>query len=160
MPTPTTPPAPTHRPAEDGAPASSPPLWRTPAAVGAAVAVGTVAVAAWNPGDAGQPLCWSQGLLGIDCPFCGGLRCVGALARGDWLAAADHNVVLAVALPLLVVAWAVWTLAAVRGRRVRAPRLPGWSVGLAVVGLTAFTVARNVGGPDWVEWLRSSTWSA
>lgn len=134
------------------------PRWRAPVAVGAAVAAGTIAIAAWNPGDSGVSVCWSKSLLGVDCPLCGGLRCVGSLARGDWLAAADHNVLLAVALPLLVAVWAVWLVRSLRDEPFALPRpsRAAW-VGLAVLVVT-FTVARNVGGPGWVDWLSSATY--
>ncbi|MFM7064254.1 MAG: DUF2752 domain-containing protein, partial [Actinomycetes bacterium] len=127
------------------APTDAPPLWRTPALVGAGVAGASLAIAAWNPTDSGTPLCWSQSFLGVDCPFCGGLRCVNSLVRGDWLAAADHNVLLAVALPVAAVLWVVWLVKSVRGERFELPKVPtvAW-VGI-VVFLVAFTVARNVG---------------
>jgi hypothetical protein len=136
----------------------APPLWHKPAAVGAAVAAGSLAIALWNPGDGGTPLCWSQGFLGVDCPFCGGLRCVNSLMRGDWLAAADHNVLLAVVLPVAAVLWAVWMVKALRGERFELPKVPraAW-VGVFVL-LVAFTVARNVGGPTWAEWINSGVY--
>jgi len=134
------------------------PLWHRPAKVGAAVAAGSVAIALWNPGDGGTPLCWSKGFLGVDCPFCGGLRCVNSLMHGNWLAAADHNVLLAVVLPLAAILWAVWMVTALRGERFELPKMPrtAW-VGVLVL-LIAFTVARNVGGPAWAEWINSGVY--
>lgn len=132
--------------------------WVAPVAVGATVACGCAAIALTDPGDSGTPLCWSQAVLGIDCPFCGGLRCTNALLRGDWLAAADHNVLLAVALPVLAVLWTVWLVRSLQGRTMTLPRPPRsvW-MGVALF-LVAFTVARNVGGPAWVDWLNSGTY--
>jgi len=135
--------------------------WVGPAVAVGAAAVGTALIAAWNPGDTGQVLCTSQAAFGVDCPFCGGMRCVNALARGDLLAAADHNVLLAVALPLAAVGLLVWLWRSWRDRPTRFPwprdsRASATLGAVIVVGLVAFTVARNVGGPEWAEWLRST----
>jgi hypothetical protein len=134
-----------------------------PVAVGAATVCGCAAIALIDPGDSGTAVCWSKSLFGVDCPLCGGLRCVNALVRGDWAAAADHNVLLAVALPLLAVAWAVWLVRSLRGRPapdwMRRLAHPSVAVGVAIgVFLLAFTVVRNVGGPEWAEWLNSATY--
>lgn len=146
-------------PTEPGVPGGSP-RWHGPAKVGAAVAAGTVAITVWNPGDSGVGLCWSKSLLGVDCPFCGGLRCVNSLAHGDWLAAADHNVLLAVVLPVLVALWVVWLVRSLRDEPFTLPRPGRGALVAGLVLLVAFTVARNVGGPAWVDWLASSTWRA
>jgi hypothetical protein len=132
--------------------------WLGPAVMGATVACGCAAIALIDPGDNGTSVCWSKSLFGVDCPFCGGLRCVNALVRGDWAAAADHNVVLAVALPLVAVAWLVTLVRAVQGRPIRWRRPPTWVLVSGALFLLAFTVARNVGGPGWVEWLNSATY--
>ena len=65
--------------------------------------------------------------------------------RGDWLAAADHNVLLAVALPVVVVVWAVWMVGAVAGPH----RSPAHAAGVGVdraggAWSLAFTVVRNL----------------
>ncbi|HTN99573.1 MAG TPA: DUF2752 domain-containing protein [Microthrixaceae bacterium] len=134
-----------------------PPLWVRPAKIGALLAAGTVAIAAINPTDSGFAVCWSQ-RLGIDCPFCGGLRTVTSLVHGDFMAALDHNVILAVALPLLAVAWTYWMITALMNRPVALPKFPRWLIASAGFVLLAFTVARNVGGPEWVQYLASSTY--
>ena len=139
------------------APASAePPWWRRAAVAGAAVAGGCAAIALVDPSDSGVPVCWSQGIFGVDCPLCGGLRCVNSLVRGDLVAAADHNVLLAVALPVVAVLWAVWMLAAVRGRRLQLPRALQWLLGAAGVVVLAFTVARNVDGGPFIDWLAAN----
>jgi hypothetical protein len=140
-----------------GGPRPAPP-WLRPVVAGAVVACGCAAIALVDPGDSGTSVCWSKSLLGVDCPFCGGLRCVNALVRGDWLAAADHNVLLAVVLPLVALGWLVTLVRALQGRPIRRPRIPpAGLIGIALF-LVAFTVARNVGGPAWVEWLNSATY--
>ncbi len=147
------PPAPTdHQP--DGA---APP-WRKPLLAGVAAAAGCLAIAVVDPQDSGVPICWSQGLFGVDCPLCGGLRATNALLRGDVAAAADHNVFVAVALPVVAVVWVAWVVAQVVGRPFRLPRVPRWLMGVGVVAAVAFTVARNVGGPAWVDWLAATSY--
>jgi len=126
-------------------------------ALGAAAIGGCIAVAATNPGDAGVPLCWSRSLFGVDCPFCGGLRATNSLLRGDLLAALDHNVVLAVAMPITVLWWVWWTVRQWRGIEEPMPRAPGWLTWTAGGLLVAFGILRNFGGPSWVRYLHSDT---
>jgi hypothetical protein len=156
-----------HQPADPAAPfaaagAPSRARWLAPAVTIGAVACGCALTAAWNPGDAGVPLCASQSVFGVDCPFCGGMRCVNALTRGDWLAAADHNVLLAIALPLTAVGLLAWLWRSWRGRPTPVPWPSSTRASIAlgtvvVVALAAFTVARNVGGPAWADWLASTS---
>ena len=120
------------------------PAWMRGAIIGGAAACGCVAIAAVNPTDTGVPVCWSASVLGVDCPLCGGLRCVNSLMRGDWLAAADHNLLLAFALPVVVAVWAVWMIGAVRDRPVRLPSPPVWAWTVLAVLTLAFTVVRNL----------------
>jgi hypothetical protein len=93
-----------------------------PMAVGGAALLGVVYLGAVDPNEPGHyPLCPTQALLGVDCPGCGGLRCVHALARGDVVGALDHNALaVLVLLPLAVITWALWLRRAWRG-----PALPG-----------------------------------
>jgi hypothetical protein len=138
------------------APPSARAQWALPAALGAAAAGGVVAIAALAPSDGGRPICLSQAAFGFDCPFCGGLRCVSALARLDPWTAADHNVVLAVALPLVAVAWLVWMVATLRGRALRVPRVPVATWVALGVWLVVFTVVRNLGADGWTGWLAAT----
>lgn len=134
------------------------PRWVAPVATGAAVACGCAAIALWDPGDGGTAVCWSKAAFGIDCPLCGGLRATNALMRGDWLAAADHNVLVAVVLPILAVLWAVWLVRSLQDRPLRLPTVPrGVVIGIGV-GLLAFTVVRNLDvDVTWIHWLASDT---
>lgn len=125
---------------------------------GGLVAAGCAAIAVIDPSDSGVSVCWSKSLLGIDCPLCGGLRATNSLLRGDWLAAADHNVLLAVALPVVAVVWLVWLVQTLRGGDLRLPRLPkpAWWAVLAL--LVVFTVVRNLPADSgWIHWLASGT---
>lgn len=91
-------------------------------------------------------------VLGVDCPACGATRGVQALVAGDVAAALNHNLLIAVAVPLGL----LWTVASVRelagGATAAWPTLSrrGWA--WAIVALAAFTVVRNLGLPG-VAWL-------
>jgi len=85
------------------------------------------------------PRCPSRLLLGIDCPFCGGLRGTHDLLHGDIAGALDHNLLLPAYLIALVVALA--------RPSVRPPRW-AWVTAAAVV--VAFTLARNLPGFDYL----------
>ncbi len=129
-----------------------------PVATGAAVACGCAAIALWDPSDGGTAVCWSKAVFGIDCPLCGGLRATNAMLRGDWLAAADHNVLVAVLLPIAAVLWVVWLVRSLQDRPFTLPKIPtaGWiAIG---VFLLAFTVVRNLDvDVTWIHWLASDT---
>lgn len=137
--------------------ARRPDSWINRAAPGAVAAAGAIAIALWNPGDAGVSICVSKRFFGVDCPLCGGLRCVNSLMRGDFLAAADHNVILALALPVVAIVWLAWLIAPLSGRQVEIRKPPQWVLGLGALLVATFTVIRNVGGPTWVQWLASGT---
>lgn len=86
------------------------PRWVAPAAVGVAAVAGTAVVGMLDPEVRGHltPGCPFRTVTGLDCPGCGGTRALYALTQGDIGLAVQHNVVTVVALPLLVLAWAVW----------------------------------------------------
>ncbi len=134
------------------------PVWRTPLIAGVAAACGCVAIAVVNPTDTGVPICWSRAVFGIDCPLCGGLRATNSLMRGRFLEAADHNVLVAIALPIVAVIWVIWVAMAVAGIPFRIPRPPTWLIAVLAVLVASFTVLRNTGGPAWVDWLASGTY--
>lgn len=139
-------------------PAPKRPRWLAPVATGAAAACGCAAIALWDPGDGGTAVCWSKAVFGVDCPLCGGLRATNAMLRSDWLAAADHNVLVAVLLPVTAVLWAVWLVRSLQDRPFTLPKVPRW--GWIAIGafLLAFTVVRNLDvDVAWVRWLASDT---
>lgn len=130
-----------------------------PLGLGATAVCGCVAVAAFDPGDDGVPLCWSRSVFGVDCPFCGGLRATNALVRGHLGAAVDHNLVLAVALPVAALMWLWWMTRQWRGDQAPPTRVPTWISVTAVVLLVGFGFVRNLAGPAWTRWLHSDTWA-
>lgn len=106
-----------------------------------ALAVGVVSVV--DPGEPGHyPTCPFLAVTGLQCPGCGTLRAVHALAHGDLIAAIDLNVIAVLLLPLLAWAWWRWLLSSLRGRS-RAPALPA-PAGYAIAAtLTVFWFLRN-----------------
>jgi hypothetical protein len=104
-------------------------------------------------GGAVYPRCPSKMLLGLDCPFCGGLRGTNALLHGRIGEALDHNLL----LPGLLATFAVMlgvALVSVLGRPLPPVAVPRWLKVAAVALLAAFTVTRNL-PVDSLEYLAS-----
>lgn len=76
--------------------------------VGVAVAA-TTYVWRVDPNLGGYPPCPLKVMTGLDCPGCGGLRCVHALSQGDIATALDQNLLAVVLLPAVIV-WLGWTI--------------------------------------------------
>jgi hypothetical protein len=137
-----------------------------PLAVGGAALLGAAYLGVVDPNEPGHyPLCPTQALLGVDCPGCGGLRCVHALTRGDLVGALDHNALaVLVLLPLAVISWALWVRREWRGPtaserrsdppqevpRGAAPADPGGSTALALDAATATVDPARTGSTTWV----------
>ena len=122
-----------------------------PGAVAAAVAAGTVYVAAVDPNQPGHyPLCPTYALAGVYCPGCGMLRATHDLAHLDLVGAFARN---PLALPIyLGVAWLFvrWVVARWRGEQLRWDP-PTWLPAVLAVGFVAYTVARNIPGWTWLS---------
>jgi Protein of unknown function (DUF2752) len=88
--------------------------------------------------------CPLHATTGLWCPFCGGLRAVAALSRGDLAAAASFNVVVLALVPVLLVWWVLGLRAAWAGRPHPWPALTNrhWLVLGGV--LLAFAMWRNL----------------
>ena len=113
-------------------------------------AVGAGIVAAVVDPTQGPIVCPFRIGTGLDCPLCGATRAVHSLATGHPLRALDHNLLIALAIPVALVALVVALVAAVRGRPIRWPTLPrGAWIALAVV-VGAFWVLRNLAAFAWL----------
>ena len=114
---------------------------------GAAVALGYLGIV--DPNESGHyPLCPTLALFGVDCPGCGLLRGTHDLVTGDVAGALDHNILLVVFVPLLVVLWLRWARRSWRGERPavtyqQSRRRSAVMIG-GLVALLAFGVVRNV----------------
>jgi hypothetical protein len=89
------------------------------------------------------PQCAFKALTGMDCPGCGGLRATHSLLHGDIAGAFDHNVLAAIAVPIMAYLLARWVLKQfdIDIPGIRAPRWAGIAIPLFVL---AFTVVRNI----------------
>lgn len=108
----------------------------------AAGAVGVVAVV--DPDQPGHyPTCPFLWLTGLQCPGCGSLRAVHALAHGDVSVALGLNVLTVLAAIVLVVIWLRWVRRSWTGRprTAIAPPVVLWSLAVVVV---VFAVVRNM----------------
>jgi hypothetical protein len=123
-------------------------------AVTAGLAVATGYVYLQDPDKGGTyPQCPSRLLLGIDCPACGGLRGTNALLHGRVGEALDHNLLLPVYLGGFALFLGLWLLP-LFGLRERRLRLPRWVGAVAIGGLMAFMLVRNL-PIDSLHYLRS-----
>jgi len=111
----------------------------------AGLAVGALALtAAVDPNEPGHyPLCPTQAIAGVDCPGCGSLRAMHALGRGDLGAAADHNLLLVAALPVLAWIWLRWVRRSWLGLPRPEPVSARWVWGLLAL-VAVFAVVRNL----------------
>ena len=120
--------------------------------VGAFFVGGLALSALYATSGIGLP-CPFRALTGWDCPLCGGTRMGAALLHGDVQAAFGYNPLAFVALVVLGVLGALWTVEAAGGPSVRLPRALAerlrrvtamrWLLaGLLVAAI--YTVARNL----------------
>ncbi len=119
-----------------------------PLTAGAAAVAGCVLVFAVDPNEPGHyPICPTRALLGIDCPGCGLMRGTHDLLHGNLAGAVDHNLLIPVLAPLVLLLWLGWLKRASTGirpavtRRRFRERNRLLVVGLAL--LLAFGVVRN-----------------
>jgi Protein of unknown function (DUF2752) len=122
--------------------------WLAPVALGLVALAGCAYLGVENPNDPGSllPRCPTKMLTGLDCPACGGLRCVRALTTGQWSAAVHANLFLLVLFPIAVVVWLRWLVAAATGASYRPALSKRASFALLVVAVL-WMVVRNL--PFW-----------
>jgi hypothetical protein len=88
------------------------------------------------------PLCPFHALSGLQCPLCGGLRAVDALAHGRITPALHDNVLVVAAVPIATAVWLLWLATAGTARHRQAwPRAATVAV---IVLATCFTIVRNL----------------
>lgn len=119
-----------------------------PLIAGAAGLAGCVLVFAVDPNEPGHyPVCPTRALLGIDCPGCGLMRGTHDLLHGNLAGAVDHNLLIPVLVPLVLLLWLGWLKrastgirpAVTRGRFRRRNRI----LVIGLVLLLAFGIIRN-----------------
>ena len=124
-----------------------------PLALGVGTIVACCAVAIASPTDSGPPLCPSKAIFGVDCPLCGATRAVSSLVRGNLLNALDHNIILTVSVPFVVIWWALWMA---RSLRSLPPPKVAWNraatITVSILAI-AFTIVRNLDATPWMTWL-------
>ncbi len=133
-----------------------PPILGLGAVLGAAGFIAQV-----NPsGSSVYPPCPTQLLFGVDCPGCGGLRCIHELMNGDLVAAADQNLLAVLVLPLILIAFAAVIARRFMGSADEPPGLFSNTLGslrtigisinqrmlmlTLLIGTVVFTVVRNL----------------
>jgi hypothetical protein len=119
-----------------------------PLAAGAAALAGCVLVFAIDPNEPGHyPVCPTRAILGIDCPGCGLMRGTHDLLHGNIAGAVDHNLLIPVLLPLVLLLWLGWLKRASTGIRPAVTRARFRRRNrLLVIGLVillAFGIVRN-----------------
>jgi hypothetical protein len=111
-------------------------------------------VAFVDPAEGGAyPICPSRVLLGIDCPFCGGLRGTHDMLHGHVREALDHNLLLPLYLAVIAAVAGLYLLPIV-GRPARSLHVPRRLLQATAVLLVAFMVVRNLPVAD-LRFLRS-----
>ena len=129
---------------DSGAPPRGPYRLLAPAGVLVAAIVAVGYISTVDPNETGHyPTCPFLALTGYQCPGCGTLRMIHALASGHLATAFSLNALSFVLLPVLCAAWVRWTAAAVGGRPVRplVNPTPTWILLGAVI---AFWIGRNL----------------
>jgi hypothetical protein len=94
--------------------------------------------------------CWFHAGTGLLCPFCGSLRGVAALSRGDVLTALHDNAPVMLLLGVTTLIWGRRILFAFTGKAVDQTRINGrTNVALAAFFLV-FTIYRNTPYGTWL----------
>lgn len=116
---------------------------------------GCLLIALADPSVPGRyGMCPFYATTGLWCPLCGSLRAVHHVTRGDIVGAAGSNLLLVLAAPVAVYAWARWVAHELGWRPPPLPRMPTgawWGLlAAALVALVGFAVARNLTPYAWL----------
>lgn len=122
-----------------------------PVAGGAAVTAATILLHRTG-GQGLGPLatCWFHAGTGLYCPFCGSLRGVAALSRGDMVAALQDNAPVMMLLGVAALIWGRRILFALAGRIVDQPRTNRRATLLLATFFLMFAIYRNTGYGAWL----------
>lgn len=123
------------------------------ATLGGAVA-GSALLLARPPLAGAYPGCPWLALTGLDCPLCGGTRCVAALLHGDVTAAVDYNLLAAVVVPALLIVALIAAVAGPRAQRLVDVLFAPRTLRVALVVVSGWFVLRLL---PVVPWLASGT---
>jgi hypothetical protein len=125
-----------------------------PAVTAAAAAAALAVLATVDPNEPGHyPVCPFRALTGLDCPGCGSLRAIHALVQGDVVRAADHNLLLLLVAPFLVLAWVRWARNPARPPRAVVPaasRRLAVATRVVPVLIVTWWIARNLPALAWL----------
>jgi len=94
--------------------------------------------------------CWFHAGTGLYCPFCGSLRGVAALSRGDVLAALHDNAPVMLLLGVATLIWGRRVLFALAGRVVDQPRTNGRANVAFAAFFLIFMIYRNTAYGAWL----------
>ncbi|MBE1536541.1 DUF2752 domain-containing protein [Actinomadura algeriensis] len=116
-----------------------------PAGMLLAAAAAAAYVGAIDPNEQGNyPTCPFLALTGYQCPGCGALRTIHALAHARIGEAISLNVFAVVMLLVLAFFWIRWTVARVRDRPHRTKAAPAWAIWTFLGFVLAYWLVRNL----------------
>lgn len=117
-----------------------------PAVIAAGIAAVSTVVWFADPTTPGGliPPCPTNALLHINCPGCGSSRALYSLLHGDLPAALHYNAFGVVAVVLLLIAFATYTIGLWRGRPVRSWQNWRYTPMVALVATVIWFVIRNL----------------
>jgi hypothetical protein len=120
---------------------------RLPVLVASATGAVLTCLAVRDPNTEGAyPLCPFRALTGWDCPGCGSLRGLHALATGRPGETADQNLLLLLAVPFLVWRFVAWSRDRWRGFEPRGAAIPAAWIYTVLAGVLIFWFVRNLPG--------------
>lgn len=114
-----------------------------PLQLAAGLGLATLVLIPFNPNTEHIPICPLKATTGLDCPGCGGLRCVHDLVTGHPAQAANQNILALTLLPFAVLLWVVWFLRRWRGDPRPIHINPKVLIGLGIVAVI-FGIVRNL----------------
>ncbi|CAB4797351.1 unannotated protein [freshwater metagenome] len=123
---------------------------RRDALLGGVVILGGAALIGAVDTSGGSTLCPFRLATGLDCPFCGGTRATHSFLNAHIGPAFDHNVLVAVFVPVALLVGVLLLWRGITGRGWRVP-MPSRNVWIALGFITViFWVLRNIPAFSWL----------